>query len=120
VTVCVWIVSFAVAAGTILGLWHVRASDGAGRPKLWMGVAHGIAGTVGLALLVAALGGPPRGAASGTTAFGPAAAWLFAAALLSGAVILVRRKRGPSITMILHACLAVTGWVLLLAWNALG
>ena len=120
VSAAVWIISLTVVAGTVLGLWHLRASERVGRPPLWMGIAHGSAGAVGLGLLVLALGGPPRGAASGTASFGPTAAWLFGAALVSGAVIMARRKRGPAITMIVHAGLAVTGWVLLLAWTSLG
>lgn len=119
-TASVWLLSLAVIAGTILGLWHIRASEGVGRPPLWIGIAHGVAGGIGLALLVPVLNGPARGAASGTASFGPMAGWLFGAALITGAFVLVRRKRGPAITMIVHAGLAVTGWVLLLAWNSLG
>lgn len=116
----VWILSLAVVAGSVLGMLHLRASEGVRRPPLWMGIAHGLTGAVGLALLVPVLRGPPRGAASGTTTFGPMAGWLFVAALATGALLLARRKRGPALTMVVHAGLAVTGWVLLLAWNALG
>jgi hypothetical protein len=114
----VWIISLTAAAGTILGLWHIR--EGVGRPPLWMGVLHGLAGTIGLGVLLLALQGPERGIASGVGAFGKMAAWLFAAAVVSGVLIWMRRRNGPAATMIVHAGIAITAWVLLLAWNALG
>lgn len=113
----VWVLTIAVAAGTLLGMLHIQ---GIHRPPLTAGVAHAVAGGLGLVLLVLALRGPVRGAATGVASFGQMAAWLFGAALLSGALILARRRHAPNLSMIVHAGLAVTGYVLLLAWNALG
>lgn len=113
-----WIISLTAIAGTILGLWHLRPDIG--RPPLWMGIMHGIAGIAGLAILLLALQGPERGTASGVGAFGTIAAWLFAAAVGMGVLIWIRRRKGPAGTMIIHAGIAITAWVMLLAWNALG
>jgi hypothetical protein len=113
-----WIISLTAAAGTILGLWHLRPD--VGRPRAWMGIMHGIAGTAGLAILLLALRGPERGIASGVGAFGTIAAWLFAAAAATGVLIWIRRRKGPAGTMIVHAGIAIAGWVMLLAWNSLG
>jgi hypothetical protein len=71
-------------------------------------------------LLQLALRGPSRAAAEGAGSFWTIAAWLFETALLIGGMIWVRRRRRPTLTIILHAALAVTGWVLLLAWVSLG
>ncbi len=115
-----WIISLTVVAGTILALWHMRAADGIGRPPAAAGIAHGLAGAVGLAGLLLLVRGPVRGAASGVGSFGTTAAWLFAAALVSGLLVWQRRRRGPAVIMAVHAGFAVTGWVLLLAWLSLG
>jgi hypothetical protein len=109
--------TLAVAAGTILALWHMRAIEGAPRPPLAAGIAHGLAGAVGLLLLIPALLGPPRGAAAGAASFGMIAGVLFAAALLSGVVLLLR-GRAASVTMAIHAGIAITGYVVLVAWFA--
>jgi hypothetical protein len=113
-----WIISLTAAAGTVLGLWHLRADRG--RPPLWAGLVHGFAGIVGLAILLLALQGPERGIQSGVGAFGKMAAWLFAGTVASGVLIWARRRKGPAATMIVHAGIAITGWVVLLAWNSLG
>jgi hypothetical protein len=42
---------------------------------------------------------------------------LFAGALLTGGVLLLRRKGA---VMAIHAGIAIIGYVLLLAWNSLG
>jgi len=120
VQAAVWILSLAVAAGTILGLLHLRATDAKTRPPTWAGIAHGVVGALGLAALVLALQGPPRGVAEGAGSFGATAGWLFAAALLTGAIVFVRRRNGPAVTTAIHAGLAITGYALLLAWNSLG
>ena len=118
VSAAVWILTLAVAAGTVLGLWHLRADEAVPRPPLAAGLAHGIIGTIGLAALLWALRGPPRGVDTGVASFGPTAAVLFSAALVTGiALLLLRRK---SIVMAIHAGIAIAGYVLLLAWNSLG
>ena len=114
------LLSLTVAAGTILGLWHLRASEGVSRPPPWMGILHGLTGVVGLGVLLIALRGPERGMASGVGAFGKIAAWLFVGAVASGVLVWTRRRKGPAATVIMHAGIAITAWVILLAWNSLG
>ena len=110
------VLTLAVAGGTILGLLHLRAT----RPPLPFGIIHAIAGAVGLALLLPVAFGPPRGVAAGAGLFGPTAAWLLVAALLTGAVVLQRRRNGPVVMMAIHAGIAITGYLLLLAWYSVG
>jgi hypothetical protein len=118
VTLAVWVLTLAVAAGTVLALWHLRATDGAGRPPLAAGIAHGLAGAVGLVVLLLALTGPPRGVAAGVGSFGTLAAVLFAGALATGVAVLVLRRK--AVVIAIHAGIAITGYVLLLAWSSLG
>ncbi len=64
------------------------------------------------------LQGPARGVATGVSSFGTTSATLFAGAVLTGiALLLLRRK---PVVMAIHAGIAITGYVLLLAWNSLG
>ena len=98
-----------------MALWHLRAAS---RPPLIAGIAHGTIGAAGLAILLLSLRGPPRGVDTGVGSFGTIAAILFAAALLTGAALLLLRRKGT--VMAIHAGLAITGFVLLLAWNSLG
>ncbi len=101
-------------------MWHLRATDAASRPPAAAGIAHGVIGAAGLVVLVLALRGPPRGVAAGAGSFGATAAWLFVAALLSGAVFYVRRRKNAAIVLAIHAGVAITGYALLLAWDAVG
>jgi hypothetical protein len=119
-SVAVTLLTLAVAAGTALALWHLRATDQAARPPAAVGVVHGGVGAIGLLALLLALRGPARGVAAGVGSFGATAAVLFVAALISGLVILARRRTLPAVTMAIHAGVAITGYVLLLAWTALG
>jgi hypothetical protein len=118
VSAAVWVLTLAVAAGTILALWHLRAGGNASLPPPAAGIAHGVLGAAGLVILLLALTGPPRGVAAGAGSFGTMSAALLAGAVLTGIVMLVLRRK--SVTMTIHASLAVSGYVLLLAWNALG
>lgn len=118
ISIAVWTLTIAVAAGTALGLWHLRASEGASRPPLAAGIAHGILGTIGLVILLIALRGPPRGVATGVASFGTIATVLFTASLITGLITLTLRRK--PIVMAIHAGIAITGYVLLLAWNSLG
>jgi len=79
---------------------------------------HGIVGAAGLIALLFTLRGPARGVAAGVGSFGTVSAVLFAAALLTGIALFALRHKG--IVMAIHAGIAITGYVLLLAWNALG
>jgi len=119
-TASFYFLTLAAVAGTILGLLHLRGADGAARPPLMVGMVHGAIGAVGLALLLPVAFGPPRAAAAGAALFGPLAAWLFGVALLTGAIVLIRRRRGPYVTMAIHAGIAITAYVILLAWYLLG
>jgi hypothetical protein len=85
------------------------------RLPIGAGIAHGTLGVVGLGLLLFALRGPARGV---DASFGTASAALFAGAALTGVVML--RLRRKAIVMAVHAGIAITGYVLLLAWYALG
>ena len=114
--VAVWVVTLAVAAGSGLALWHLRDIDGESQPPFAAGIAHGVVGTIGLILLLLALRGPARGIASGVGSFGTIAAVLFGAALLTGAVMLFLRRK--AVVIAIHAGLAITGYVLLLAWDS--
>jgi hypothetical protein len=118
VSAAVWILTVAVAAGTVLALWHLRVSDDVKAPSLAVGIAHGVVGAVGLGVLLLALRGPTRGVDAGVGSFGAVSAGLFAGALATGIGILLLRRK--AIVMTIHAGIAITGYVLLLAWNSLG
>lgn len=116
----VLILGVAVLAGTALALWHARASEGGvSRPPSILGIAHGILGVTGLAVLLLALRGPVRGANAGVGSFGRWSAWLLIGALLAGLLILIPRQKVSTVTILIHGGLAITGYVLLLAWDAL-
>jgi hypothetical protein len=114
-----WLLTLAVAAGTILAMWHLRATEGSQRPPVAAGVLHGLAGAAGLVLFIPVLLGSPRGAAAGASSFGIMAGWLFAAALLTGIAVLLRR-RNAGVVMAVHTGAAITGYILLLAWYSVG
>jgi hypothetical protein len=116
-SVAVTLLTLAVAAGTGLALWYLRPDA---RPPVAVGALHGGIGALGVVALLLALRGPPRGVAAGVGSFGVTAAVLFVAAVLTGLAILVRRRRLPVVTMAIHGGIAITGYVLLLAWNSLG
>ena len=118
ISLAVWTLTATVAAGTVLALWHLRAAEGVGRPPQAAGIAHGIVGTAGLIALAFAVRGPARGVGAGVGSFGSMAAWLFAGAVVTGIATLLWRRK--PIAMAVHAGIAITGYVLLLAWNALG
>jgi hypothetical protein len=119
VSIAVWVLTLAVAAGTALGLWHLRAAGGLSRlPPLPIGIAHGLVGTIGLATLLLALRGPARGIDTGVGSFGTIAAILIAGALLTVICVLLLHRK--AIAMAIHAGIAITGYVLLLAWDSLG
>jgi hypothetical protein len=114
------ILSAAVVLGIALALLHLR---GRSRPPWMIGALHGVLGTAGLATLVLALRGPPRGAEAGVAAFGAIAAVLAAVALAMGlAVVTLARqsRRGVGLAITVHATFAMTAYVLLLAYVSLG
>jgi hypothetical protein len=115
VSVAFWVLTLAVLAGSGLALWHLR---GISRPPLAVGVAHAVVGAAGLGMLLLALRGPAHGVAVGVGSFGVVSAWLLGGALLTGVVLLLRQRRGP--VMAIHAGVAITGYVLLMAWVSVG
>ncbi len=120
VLAAVILLTLAVAFGTGLGLWHLRATDTVPRPPGWAGIVHGLVGIVGLAILLLALRGPERGVAQGAGSFGKMAAGFFAVALLAAIAFLIRRRQGSAVLLAIHAGLAITGYVMLLAWDYVG
>jgi hypothetical protein len=117
-SLAVWLLTAAAAAGACLALWHLRVAEGVRPPPLVAGILHGVIGAAGLAALLLTLRGPPRGVDTGVGSFGTVAAVLFAAAIITGVgVVLLRRRQ---LIMAIHASIAITGYALLLAWNSLG
>ena len=117
------VLTLAVALGSVVALWHMIGSEVRRRPPWLVGVVHGILGLGGLGALLLLLQGPRRGDAMGVGDFGTAAAVLFAAAVVAGVTVplLIRRfPRGAGLTIAVHASLAITGYVLFLAWSAMG
>jgi hypothetical protein len=87
-----------------------------------VGVIHGILGAVGLGLLIIAIQGPRRGDAMGAGSFGVTASVLLAIALTFGLCIpllATRSPRGTGVIIAAHASLAITAFVLFLAWASL-
>ena len=106
--------------GVVLTMLHLRGTSGR-KPKL--AVLHGLAGATGFGLLLIALQRPRRGDAMGVGSFGVTASVLFGAALVFGPFIPFSRRRSPAITggaIATHACLAIAGFVLYLAWVSIG
>lgn len=117
-SVAVWVLTLTVGAGTILAFWHLRSTGNTPLPPLAAGIAHGVVGATGLVILLLALRGAPRGVDAGVGSFGTMSAVLLAGAVLTGIVMLILRRK--SVMMTIHAGIAVSGYVLLLAWDALG
>jgi hypothetical protein len=108
-----------VALGVVLALRYLRG----GRLPIAVGIGHGLIGALGLGLLVIAIQGPRRGDAMGVGSFGLVAAVLFAIALVLGLVILSSRGRLPrlaGVVLATHASLAMTAFVLFMAWVSMG
>lgn len=113
-----YILAIAVVVGSILAVMHF-AKTGTALPPWPLAALHTALALGGFGLLLLALQGPPRGAAQGTAAFGNIAAALFVVAALFGGGLLAGRLRRqpPSTTLIgLHAMMAVTGFVILMAY----
>ncbi len=88
-------------------------------PPWPLAALHALFALGGFGLLLMALQGPPHGLGQGTTAFGSIAATLFVvAALFGGGLLAARwRRRIPNTTLIgLHAMIAITGFVILMAY----
>jgi hypothetical protein len=103
----------------VLALRYLR---GASPRRPVFGIVHGVVGVAALALLVMSLQGPRHGDAMGVGSFGLAASVLFAIALTIGLCIPLLATRSLRVTgavIAAHASLAVTAYVLFLAWASL-
>jgi hypothetical protein len=107
----------AVLLGSVLAVWNLRPRIA---PPPWpLAALHALVAIGGLLCLAFTLRGPPRGLDQGTAAFGIISAALIAlAALLGGGMLMGRlRKRRPASTLIgVHAMLAISGFVILIAY----
>ena len=110
----------AVAMGAAAAVLALRA-EGAPAPRA-VALVHAACAAGGYVLLLIALTGPPRGAATGTASFGAFAAVLFGLAILAGLVLLRQRRARRRLSgglIGVHATLAVTGFVILAAYTML-
>jgi hypothetical protein len=111
------LLSLAVLIGVGIG---IRFLGDRRLPSRTIGAVHGLLGASGLSALVLALvSGVGTGDRYGTASFGPAAAILAALAALAGAgIALFGRRAARSIGLLIgvHVSLAVTAYVLLLAY----
>jgi hypothetical protein len=88
-------------------------------PPWPLAALHALFALGGFGLLLMALQGPPHGLGQGTSAFGSFAATLFVvAAMFGGGLLAARlRRRPPGTTLIgFHAMIAITGFVILMAY----
>lgn len=109
-----------VALGATLALAALRNP---GHPPRVLASLHGILALLGYATLVWALQGPARGSATGTEAFGNAAAILLLLAALLGVAsfwLHRRRRRAPGFWIGAHATIAIAGYVLLAVYLLAG
>lgn len=116
-----YVLSANVLLGITLALLHLRATEPAQLPKWQIGAVHGLAGAIGLGLLLLT-SHTPGPAAHGVGPFRSDAAVLFTAALAAGgAMLLLRCWRGkPSSLLIgLHGTIAIGGYIMLLAFRSL-
>jgi hypothetical protein len=114
------LLSLAVLIGVAMG---IRLLGDRRLPSRAIGAVHGLLGASGLSVLIfALLSGTGTSDRYGTASFGPAAAILAALAALAGVGIgILGRRATRSIGFLIgaHASLAVTAYVLLLAYALL-
>jgi hypothetical protein len=114
------ILAAAVAMGGAAAVLSLRRA-GAPAPLAAAG-AHAALAACGYALLLVALAGPQRGAASGAASFGAIAAVLLGLAVLAGLALLRQRRARGRLSgglISVHATLAVTGFVILAVYTLL-
>ncbi|MEJ2376303.1 MAG: hypothetical protein P8Y53_10655 [Pseudolabrys sp.] len=115
------LLTLAVLAGSLLAVLHMRENKAL--PAWPWAALHGLAAVGGLILLALSLGGPTRGAAQGTAGFGAGAAAILALAALFGAMLVSARVRCgqvPGALIAVHAMIAVSGFVVLMAYYFAG
>lgn len=110
-----------VLLGVALAIQILRRPTHA--PSRLLAWSHGIAALLSFGVLLVALRGPPRGAATGTQSFGLIAALLLLVAALIGiaslALHLVRRRM-PGVAIGIHASVAIFGYVILAVYLLAG
>ena len=110
-----------VLLGAMLAIQILRwPAHAPSRLLAWL---HGIAALLSYGVLLVALMGPPRGAATGTQSFGVTGAILLLVAAGIGLLSLVahrRRKRMPGVAIGVHASVAVFGYVILAVYLLAG
>ncbi len=114
------ILSATVVLGIALAVLHLRGSP---RPPWKVGVLHGLFGVAGIATLILALRGPPRGLLAGVASFGAIAAAFACVALMVGLGVVTLGRwsdRGIGLLIAVHGSLAITAYVLLVAYVSLG
>jgi hypothetical protein len=92
-------------------------------PSRLLAWLHGLAALLSYGVLLVALMGPTRGAATGTQSFGLAAALLLLLAAVVGIVSLglhLFRRRMPGIAIGIHASVAIFGYVILAVYLLAG
>jgi hypothetical protein len=114
------VLTVAVTLGAALAGLYLHGPSGR---KPILAVLHGLVAAAGVGLLLIALRGPRRGDAMGVGSFGIVAAVLFGIALVLGPFISVLYRRSPAAAgavIATHASLAITGFVVFLAWVSMG
>lgn len=118
-SLALWILSAALLIGVFMG---VRFVGGGPLSAPAIGAVHGLLGVSGLVVLVVALTHGITGGEYGVAPFGPTAAILGGLAVIAGlGIAFLRRRRTGALGLVVavHACLAVTAYVLLLTYVAL-
>ncbi len=106
-----------LATLTGFGLIAPRLAGSSWWPHWSLPALHGALGATGLALIILRLSQASSSHAS-HGGFGRLAAILFASALAIGLLFLARIRRGYSLLLAIHACLAITALVALAAYQA--
>jgi hypothetical protein len=110
-----------VLLGAALAFVSLRRPDA--KPPRILATLHGLCAASGYVVLLLALQGPARGAATGTQSFGLAAAILLLLAAMIGAAsfaLHLRRRRLPGFWVGAHAMVAVAGYVILAVYLFVG
>ena len=110
------ILAVAVAMGTGAAVLSLRR--GMPGPSV-VAVTHGCVALAGYALMLVAISGSSRGAATGTQSFGVIAAVFLGLAVIAGLALLWQRRMRKRLSgglIGVHATLAVTGFVILAAY----
>lgn len=113
-----YLLTIAVLIGALLAVMHFMKT-GTALPPWPLAALHTVLVLGGFGLLLLALQGPPHGVDQGVGSFGAVAAALFVVAAVFGGGLLAGRlrRKPPSTTLIgIHAMLAVTGFVILMAY----